>query len=208
MEVQLQEDKEMMKQAGVLGMTTTCAAKYQNVRKDIGPRVIIVEEGAEVLEAHIVATLSNKCEHLILIGDHQQLKPSPTVYKLAGKFGLEVSLFERMINNKIENCCLNTQHRMRPKIGEIVKTIYPDLQNNQVVMGYNDFKGISKNVFFINQLQKESPEQDMKSHSNNHEAMYIASLCKYPRLQGYSSNKITILMPMWDLHPRKIPHTV
>lgn len=32
------------------------------------PRVVIVEEAAEVLEAHILASLSSSCEHLILIG--------------------------------------------------------------------------------------------------------------------------------------------
>ena len=60
-------------------------------------KVVIVEEAAEVLEAHIVTSLPQSTEHLILIGDHQQLKPSPTVYELAKKFNLEISLFERMV---------------------------------------------------------------------------------------------------------------
>ena len=38
------------------------------------PRIVIVEEAAEVLEAHTLATLSKACQHLILIGDHQQVK--------------------------------------------------------------------------------------------------------------------------------------
>ena len=54
---------------------------------------------SQVLEAHIITTLSRGCEHLILIGDHKQLRPSPTVYKLAKDFNLDVSLFERMIAN-------------------------------------------------------------------------------------------------------------
>lgn len=37
------------------------------------PRIVIVEEAAEVLEAHTIATLSKACQHLILIGDHQQV---------------------------------------------------------------------------------------------------------------------------------------
>ena len=60
---------------------------------------MIVEEAAEVLEAHIVTSLPRNTEHLILIGDHQQLKPSPTVYELATKFNLDVSMFERMVRN-------------------------------------------------------------------------------------------------------------
>ena len=59
---------------------------------------MIVEEAAEVLEAHIVTSMPETTEHLILIGDHQQLRPSPTVYELAVKYQLEMSLFERMVS--------------------------------------------------------------------------------------------------------------
>jgi superfamily I DNA and/or RNA helicase len=79
-----------------------------------------VEEAAEVLEAHVITTLSRQCEHLILIGDHQQLKPSPTVYKLAKDYKLEISLFERLINNELAYRCLGLQHRMRPEISRIM----------------------------------------------------------------------------------------
>ena len=62
-------------------------------------RIMIVEEAAEVLEAHIVTSMPQTTQHLILIGDHQQLKPSPTVYELARKYNLDISLFERMVSN-------------------------------------------------------------------------------------------------------------
>lgn len=55
-------------------MTTTGAAKYRKALQELRPRVVIVEEAAEVLEAHIVTTLSEACQHLILIGDHQQVR--------------------------------------------------------------------------------------------------------------------------------------
>ena len=67
--------------------------------KDIGPRIVIVEEAAEVFESHIVASLSKNCEHLILNGDHIQLRPNPAVYKLAKDFDFDVSLFERLVKN-------------------------------------------------------------------------------------------------------------
>lgn len=62
---------------------------------------MIVEEAAEVLESHIIAGITEHCEHLILIGDHQQLRPPTTVYKLAKDYQLDVSLFERLIKNNI-----------------------------------------------------------------------------------------------------------
>ena len=58
----------MLKRAKVIGMTTTGAARMQSVLQQVGPEIVIVEEAAEVLEAHIIAALSEHCKHLILIG--------------------------------------------------------------------------------------------------------------------------------------------
>lgn len=56
-------------------MTTTGAAKFRQTLQEVCPRLVIVEEAAEVLEAHTITTLSRACQHLILIGDHQQVRP-------------------------------------------------------------------------------------------------------------------------------------
>lgn len=83
------------------GMTTTGAAKYQAVLNAVKPKIVIIEEAAEVLESHVITSLSGGTKHAILIGDHQQLRPNPAVYKLAKQYNLDVSLFERLINNGI-----------------------------------------------------------------------------------------------------------
>jgi hypothetical protein len=70
---------------------------------------VIVEEAAAIFEAHIITALSTKCEHLVLIGDHVQLRPSPSVYRLAMKYKIDVSLFERFVKNKFPNVRLNIQ---------------------------------------------------------------------------------------------------
>ena len=98
-ELCLQEDRAILQDAYIVAMTTTGSSRYHSVLKDIGPRIVIVEEAAEVFESHIVASLSKHCEHLILIGDHIQLRPNPAVYVLAKHFELDVSLFERLIKN-------------------------------------------------------------------------------------------------------------
>jgi len=54
-------------------MTTTGAAKFRKVLQKVRPRLVIVEEAAEVLEAHTITSLNPECQHLILIGDHQQV---------------------------------------------------------------------------------------------------------------------------------------
>jgi hypothetical protein len=192
-EMQMQEDKEIMRHSTVIGLTTTCAARYQSVLKEIGPKIIVVEEAAEVLEAHVITTLSRQCEHLILIGDHQQLKPSPTVYKLAKDYKLEISLFERLINNELAYRCLGLQHRMRPEISRIMKIIYPKLKDHDVVKTYEPVKGVSQNAFFIDHSELESSDDDIKSHCNIHEADYMVALCRYLLLQGYKPQQITVL---------------
>jgi hypothetical protein len=132
----------MVREMDIVGMTTTGAAKNISIVQNMGSKVVVVEEAAEVLESHIVCCLSKSCQHLILIGDHQQLKPSPTVYKLAKDYHLDVSLFERMINNEVPYERLRIQHRMRPEIAALLKPhIYEDLENSDSVYDYPDVKG-------------------------------------------------------------------
>ena len=56
-------------------------------------------------------------EHLILVGDHLQLKPSVVVRRHQGDpWFLDMSLFERMVNNKMEFAILRTQRRMTQEL--------------------------------------------------------------------------------------------
>lgn len=82
------EDVQVMKQNLVIGMTTTGAARLRSSLQSLKSPIVIVEEAAEVLEAHIVTALTNYCRHLILIGDHQQLKPSTANFKIETQFRL------------------------------------------------------------------------------------------------------------------------
>lgn len=59
--------------ARVIGCTTTGAAKYFTVLQHAQCEVVLVEEAAEILEAHVISSLHEKTEHLIMIGDHLQL---------------------------------------------------------------------------------------------------------------------------------------
>ena len=46
---------------------------------------MLVEEAAEVMEAHILASLAPSTEHLILIGDHEQLRPKVQLYEMQAR---------------------------------------------------------------------------------------------------------------------------
>uniref|UniRef100_A0A8C4PVY6 Zinc finger NFX1-type containing 1 n=1 Tax=Equus asinus TaxID=9793 RepID=A0A8C4PVY6_EQUAS len=193
-ELRLQEDLYILKDAQVVGMTTTGAAKYRQILQKVEPRIVIVEEAAEVLEAHTIATLSKACQHLILIGDHQQLRPSANVYDLAKNFNLEVSLFERLVKVNIPFVRLNYQHRMRPEIARLLTPhIYQDLENHPSVLKYEKIKGVSSSLFFVEHNFPEQEIQEGKSHQNQHEARFVVELCKYFLCQEYLPSQITIL---------------
>ena len=192
-EIQQQEDEIAMKRADVIAMTTTCAALYRNILEKIQPKVVIIEEAAEVLEAHVLTSLSKGIEHLILIGDHKQLKPNPEVFDLATKYNLELSLFQRMVNNGMECHTLEIQHRMRPEISKLLRHIYPNLQDHHSVMNYPNIMGVSRNIMFINHHEKEISSEHTKSKSNIHEAQFIKGLCMYFLQQGYKPSQITVL---------------
>ncbi|XP_071958540.1 NFX1-type zinc finger-containing protein 1-like [Antedon mediterranea] len=193
-EIGLEEDLRLMRDAKVIGMTTTGAARCRNMLQRIQAKIVIVEEAAEVLEAHIVSSLTEGCEHLILIGDHQQLRPNPTVYNLAKEFKLEISLFERMVKNGMDCQRLNIQHRMRPEISSIMKNyFYTGLLDAPNVLQYGNIKGVSSNMFFIEHNQLETAVNDTLSKSNIFEAEFLVNLCKYLIQQGYKPSEITIL---------------
>ena len=64
-------------------MTTTGAAIQQDLVRSLEAKIVIVEEAAEVLEAHILSSLTASNEQVILIGDHQQLRPKIKVCSLS-----------------------------------------------------------------------------------------------------------------------------
>ncbi|CAI5935796.1 unnamed protein product [Closterium sp. NIES-65] len=67
-ELQQVEDLQVLRRAQVVGMTTSGVAKMQRLISTLSPRMIIVEEAAEVLEAHIFTSLTPQTQHVILIG--------------------------------------------------------------------------------------------------------------------------------------------
>ncbi|KAJ7338266.1 hypothetical protein JRQ81_011010 [Phrynocephalus forsythii] len=195
-ELSFQEDLRILRQSRVIGMTTTGAAKYRKLLQSVGPPIVIVEEAAEILEAHVLTSLSSSCKHLILIGDHQQLRPKPAHYTLEKKYGLGISLFERMVNNRLPHVQLLYQHRMRPEISQLlVPCFYKELHDHQAVLKYENIKGVERNVFFVQHGEEESPSADTESYSNPHEATFLVSLAKYLLKQGYGPSQINILTP-------------
>ncbi|XP_069077151.1 NFX1-type zinc finger-containing protein 1-like [Pleurodeles waltl] len=196
MALTVQENKLILENAQVIGLTTTGAAKYRSLLQKIKPKIVVVEEAAEVLEAHVLTTLNTSCQHLIMIGDHKQLRPKPADYTLEKKYNLGISLFERMINNDMPYVQLVYQHRMRPEISQLlVPLFYKHLKDHESVSHFENVRGVDSNVFFVRHEEEEDKNSDSESYSNTFEAFFMVSLCKYLLQQDYKEDQITILTP-------------
>ena len=189
-------EEHIIQQVDIIGMTTTGAAKYQHLLHSARSRILIVEEAAEVLESHIIASLSPTIQQLVMIGDHKQLKPKPSNYELVKKYHFDVSLFERLADNKMPCATLEVQHRMRPEIANLLRPhFYTRLLDHNTVCKYSSIKGVQKNMFFIDHdfHEKSNHGDDSYSHANIHEADFLVALCRYLLLQEYEPEQITIL---------------
>ena len=186
---------EMLQKAHVICMTTTGAAKHKQLLEKLKPKIIIAEEAAEVFESHIIACLTANTQHLILIGDHEQLQPTPQEHLLARNYKLNVSLFKRLINNGVPCTPLQTQHRMRPEIADLVRAnIYSkfELKDDASVQKYKNVKGITTNMYFFDHNYPEEHDDNKKSYSNKEEGNFVAKLCHY-LLKHYKPNEVTVL---------------
>ena len=56
------------------------------------------------------------------------------MYRLATRFKLDVSLFERLVKNSVEHVTLARQRRMRPQIARLIAPIYPHLHDHPHVL--------------------------------------------------------------------------
>lgn len=78
------------------------------------------------------------------------------VYKLATHYHLDVSLFERMVKNNLQQVTLTTQRRMRPAIASLIRNLYPTLEDHDCVKAYPNINGVCQNVFFVDHKYPEA----------------------------------------------------
>lgn len=96
---------------------------------------MIVEEAAEILEGQLVAVIPPSVQHLIMLGDHKQLRPVVYYHRLKKHHNLDLSMFERLINCKVPYKQLGFQCRMRDDIVALLRElkIYSSLRTNHEV---------------------------------------------------------------------------
>ncbi|RHZ77870.1 hypothetical protein Glove_169g29 [Diversispora epigaea] len=172
----------------------------------------------EVLEAHILTSLTKSAQHLILIGDHNQLRPKISNYlyfihsfyslsneSTIGKdYKFDISLFERLVHGeqsmRVERTQLLTQRRMRKEISDLIRqTIYPKLEDHSLTEEYPKVKGIEHNVYFMHHENGEDLARNefaLQSRSNKFEVKMVVEMVKYFVKNGYTKpEQIAVLTP-------------
>ena len=207
-------DLRCLNEADIIGVTTTGLARNLHMLRRLGSKVVLCEEAAEVLEAHLLTALLPSVEHAILIGDHLQLRPKIQNFELSREnnnggemYSLDVSLFERLVDPesqsspKLPYSTLRTQRRMHPSIAQLIReTLYPRLHDAPVVFKYPQVTGIRKRLFWIDHTRPEvSPstgDELSTSHYNDYEIDMAAAIIKHLISQGvYKSGDIALLTP-------------
>ncbi|KAI0050262.1 P-loop containing nucleoside triphosphate hydrolase protein [Auriscalpium vulgare] len=199
----------------IIGCTTTAAAKYSQQLQEASPHILIVEEAGEILESHVLTALGQTTERLILIGDHQQLRPKVNNYLLTVEKGegydFNKSVFERMVLKGYPHKTLLRQHRMRPEIAELVRFLtYSDLIDADSTKGRPDLRGVLSNIVFIEHAKPEDvnakisdgrDEGSKSSKQNTHEVQMVLKILRYLAQQGYGTSQVVILTPyLGQLH--------
>jgi helicase required for RNAi-mediated heterochromatin assembly 1 len=190
-----ERDAQYLERANIIGMTTTGLSKYRPLVSSLKPKIVVIEEAAEVIEAPVTAACVESLEHLILVGDHQQLQGHCNVQELGvTPYNLNVSMFERLVRNDMPFKILLRQRRMDPEFRRLLYPIYPQLQDHPNVVGRPALPVGLGNLksFFFNHDYPEYKDGQLSSF-NDREAEFIAGFYYYLLQNGAEPQWITIL---------------
>lgn len=174
-----ERDAVLLQKANVIGMTTTGFSKYRPLVASLRPKIVLIEEAAEVIESPVTVVCVESLEHLILVGDHQQLQGHCNVQELEEVFHLNVSMFERLVHNNMPFKTLTRQRRMDPEIRRALAPIYQDLEDHPAVLGRPPVPGMGEvRSFFFDHSWSEGSDS-MLSKYNEQEAEFIVGFFCY-----------------------------
>ena len=91
--------------AYIIDVTIINLTQNLNILRRVRTKVMIFKEAKKVLKTHILIAFLSFVEHVILIEDHEQLRPQINNYEFqydnlkSAKFFLNISFFERLIQS-------------------------------------------------------------------------------------------------------------
>ena len=67
---------KLLKKAKVVAMTTTKACIDHKLLHRLQPEMIVIEEAGGILESNVIACITPKTKHLVMVGDYKQIGPT------------------------------------------------------------------------------------------------------------------------------------
>jgi helicase required for RNAi-mediated heterochromatin assembly 1 len=175
--------------AKVIGCTSTGFAMIYALK----PRIVMVEEAGECLEANMMSMFLPSLQHLILVGDHQQLRPRAQKSTHNSKH-YDISLFERLASNTVDYKMLAVQRRMPPEVRRLLWPIYGDkIKDHDCTLDRPPVPGLGafRTHFFHHEYQEAHDK--FKSAYNEHEAKLIVDFVNGLISKGVEPRQITVL---------------
>ncbi|KAL8763723.1 MAG: hypothetical protein Q9184_000515 [Pyrenodesmia sp. 2 TL-2023] len=187
-------DTNFLQASNIIGCTTTGLSKYRGLLDSLKPNIVLIEEAAETLEAYVTAACFTTLEHLILVGDHQQLRGHCNEKELEGDpFFLDVSMFERLVRNQVEFTQLTRQRRMHPEIRRALMPIYPKLEDHPDVLSRHPVPGMGDVRTYLYSHEWHEAHDDLMSKINRTEAIMVVGFFNYLINNGMKTKEITVL---------------
>ncbi|KAL2142872.1 hypothetical protein VTI28DRAFT_640 [Corynascus sepedonium] len=175
-------NRRTLLQADVVGITTTGLARNMNMLCRLGVKIVICEEAAEI-ENYLQFSMETAT------GRAYQLDRSQFERRAVGEPGLQA----------LPVAQLNVQRRMRPEISQLIRRVYPDLEDHDCVKNLPSVVGMQNNLFWLDHDHPEDANDDgtrVKSHSNTWEVSMAKALIRHLVRQGeYKSTDIALLTP-------------
>jgi regulator of nonsense transcripts 1 len=125
-------EREILNNADVI--CCTCVGAGDPRLSKMKFRNVLIDESTQSAEPECMIPLVLGCKQVVLVGDHKQLGPV-IMNKKAARAGLNQSLFERLVNLRLQPIRLNIQYRMHPCLSEFPSNMFYDgsLQNGVTV---------------------------------------------------------------------------
>lgn len=210
----LQDSKELLKDARLLEQNiisqlmeesqvicSTLTNLDNHLLKGRTFQTTFVDEATQAIEPALWIAIA-KSERIILAGDHKQLPPTVKSPE-AAKGGLEITLFEKFLQNQKSNpsnyALLNVQYRMNQKISEFsnrefydgkIQT-YPSIQDAVLQdLCENNSDSLANPVLFIDTAGcdcEEEYKEETKSYANAYEADLLYNYLQL--IDDFLSNK-------------------
>ncbi len=179
----------ILRQRKIIGCTTTYANAHSRVFQELRPRVIIVEEAAEVLGPLVIGLLPPSVQHLVLIGDHQQLSPRVND-RLVDLHGLSVSEMERLALADTPYSILRVQNRMSHGNSKLLLDRYPFLMDGERTRGVEDPPILQGGPTFWDHCDPE--EGHVRNIGEARRVVFLASILLG---NGYEASQLAIISP-------------